>query len=101
MSFHIKILAIFIYISLTLQTKHMKKNHLLFALGCLAILSSCKKDMKEDVVTTDEAQISSVDQMFQRQTEDKYVPNELLIKFKKNTSPTNRSNAMARIGGAV
>ena len=81
--------------------QHMKKTPFAFGIVCLAILASCKKDMKDVAAAPEAVQESSVDQMFLPQTTQKYVPNELLVKFKKGTSASGRSDALARIGGTV
>lgn len=77
----------------------MKKTPLIFGLTCLALLSSCKKDNQEEAIN-EELQ-TTADQMFQPQTTEKYVPGELLVKFKSGISATGRSNALARINGTV
>lgn len=83
----------------------MKKVPFALGIACLTIFASCKKDVNQE--TTDPTQETATaaapaaDQMFEQQTTQKYVPNELIVKFKDGTSATNRSNAFTRINGSV
>lgn len=79
----------------------MKTTPLAIGIVCLSVLAGCKKEV-QDVQAEPEAVLeTSADQMFTPQTTLKYVPNELIVKFKKGTAATNRSAVLARIGGSV
>jgi subtilisin family serine protease len=69
---------------------------LLLLLG--AVISGCQ----EEITTPESTQeISILDKPSFESTGPRYVPNELLVKFKKDTRQTNRLNAINRISGTV
>ena len=77
----------------------MKKAPLVLSILTVAILFSCKKYVKEDPLTN--AEQAETDQFFKAQTTEKYVPNELLVKFKREALSTGRTTALLRINGTV
>lgn len=79
----------------------MKKTSLAIGLS-MVILVSCKKDVNENA-TPEFDPSAAVENFFEKSgiPAGSYVPNELLIKFKKGTSQTGRSSALARVNGTV
>src|SRR4051812_6147341 len=83
-------------------------NRILFATGILLIivLVSCTKQINEPTASatsqTKELITTDIDQAAPPQTPHKqYVPNELLVKFVASSIGTARSNALARVSGAL
>ncbi|WP_121354384.1 S8 family peptidase [Flavisolibacter nicotianae] len=77
----------------------MKK---LATLGVITTLffSSCVKEI-QTAPSSAEAAPDLTDQLTRPQTDQQYVPNELLVKFKSRTSVSGRSDALAKIGGTI
>ncbi|MBB1287274.1 S8 family serine peptidase [Flavisolibacter sp. BT320] len=83
----------------------MKKLPLAFGVLSIAILSGCVKE----IAPAKEAASESSQSPFQSEAsqtahfdqDDKYVPNQLLVKFRRGASETGRQNALARIAGNV
>lgn len=77
----------------------MKKTTLALGMLGMLILSSCQKDMKEQ--SPEAEQEVTVDKMFKSGVTQKYVPGELLVKFKQGSSSQRRSSALLRINATV
>ncbi|MDB5221943.1 MAG: peptidase and in kexin sedolisin [Chitinophagaceae bacterium] len=75
----------------------MKKYLLALTLLAIAIITGCKKTAVESVVTDD----LSVTPAVAYNVTDKFVPGELLIKFKTGTSEKSRIQTLAFINGKV
>jgi subtilisin family serine protease len=83
--------------------KQMRQYHLALGILALAFLSSCTKQISENaeeqnlnLLNAEESGVTT-----NQNAREKYVPNELLVKFTKGASANARSNALARIKGAV
>jgi subtilisin family serine protease len=77
----------------------MKKTPLALGIFLLSILAGCKKDLNEPVA---EAELDmATDQMFKSGVTQRYVPGELLVKFKEGSTTQRRSNALLRINATV
>ena len=76
----------------------MQKTPIAFALLGLLIFSGCKKDMADQPA---EESINTTDQMFQSGTTQKYVPGELLVKFRQGSPAEKRADALSRISASV
>ena len=69
---------------------------------CSIIAASCTKELKDNPALSQSAQQLPGSATFGQLTADKYVPNEILVKFKKGVSESSRGNAFGRIfGGGV
>lgn len=77
----------------------MKKTTLALGVLGMLILSGCKKDLKEPLADTE--QETAADQIFKSGVTEKYVPGELLVKFKQGSSSHRRSSALLRINATV
>ena len=77
----------------------MRKSFYVAIIACLAIVAGCKKDLKDSRLPDEEQ--TGTDQLVQAQTTEKYVPHELLVKFKKDVFQSGKSNALLRISGTV
>jgi len=65
------------------------------------ILASCSKEFKETNPAFNESTATLPGSATAGQATDQFVPNEILVKFKKGISETSRSQAFAKIGGSV
>ncbi len=80
----------------------MKKTLQSLAVLTFFIISSCTKEIKETNPVADAGAASSPGNSISEQaSQNNFVPNELLVKFKKGSSETVRSQAFAKIGGSV
>ena len=80
----------------------MKKTRLAIAVLGVAILASCTKEIKESTNgQTDESVNTTGNGISEAAASDHYVPNEILVKFKRGTLEEIRSRAFERIGGTV
>jgi subtilisin family serine protease len=77
----------------------MRKSTLCIGIASLLLFASCKKSLNEPV--GDEGQDAVADQMFKSGVTQKYVPNELLVKFKQGSPTSRRSDALLRISATV
>jgi subtilisin family serine protease len=78
----------------------MKKNFLMNALAVLTLLTACKKEIETSDTTIQKDNISSSFVAKQESTAS-YEPNELLVKFKKGSSATQRSQTLSKFGGTI
>lgn len=79
----------------------MKKTTLAVGVLAAAILVGCVKEIDPP---TNTAEITSATAHANPNAEEmsgKYVPNQLLVKFKRGTSETGRANALARVSARV
>lgn len=79
----------------------MRKLNVAFGILAIAILGSCTKSLKEQEPITETASSSRSSSFSEQAAADHFVPNELLVKFKKGAAGTARSKALERIGGNV
>lgn len=77
----------------------MEKTPLALGILSLCILSSCKKDLKDPLAEANQETIT--DQMFTSEATQKYVPGELLVKFKSGSPSGRRSEALLRINATI
>lgn len=68
---------------------------------CAIIAASCTKELKDTPTLGQNDQQLPDGATFGRLTADKYVPNEILVKFKKGVSESSQGKAFARISGKV
>ncbi|MGN6295926.1 MAG: S8 family serine peptidase, partial [Ginsengibacter sp.] len=68
---------------------------------CSIIAASCTKELKDTTASGQSDQQLPDGATFGRLTADKYVPNEILVKFKKGVSESSRGKAFGRISGKV
>ena len=80
----------------------MRKTSIILGVCSLAMLTACKKDLRQSETGVEEfASASRSDNPIAQAASDPYVSNEILVKFAKGSSETARANALARIGGNV
>jgi subtilisin family serine protease len=77
----------------------MKKTPLFLGVMSLLLFSACKKDLKEP--SAEAEQDATPDQMFKSDATQKYVPGELLVKFKQGSSTQRRSSSLLRINATI
>ncbi len=77
----------------------MKHKILLSAVFALAIFSGCKKDISPLQEVQDMPVANFVNSNAAENAANDHVPNELLVKFKANSTENGRTKALARIGG--
>jgi subtilisin family serine protease len=78
----------------------MKSTNLFFAIFFIALLSACKKDINQAMV--DQNKSSALQNGFQNGNQSlKYVPNEILVKFKKGVEQNVKANILTGITGTV
>ena len=66
------------------------------------VFASCSKDLQETAVIDKASSSASIGNAINEQKlADKFVPNELLVKFKKGSSSDARLNALSKINGKV
>jgi len=65
------------------------------------ILASCAKDLKDTNPAINESASLLPGSSSAGQVGDKFVPNEILVKFKKDISENSKGKAFAKIGGSV
>jgi hypothetical protein len=78
-------------------------NRLVVVSGIITILilSGCKKNLKETVIQNESAIAAQGTAASEQITSDKFVPNEILVKFKSGVSDDTKSKAFAKIDGGV
>ena len=79
----------------------MKKIQLALAAVSVILLASCTKSIKEDATFSNDLSATSASTLASEQNTDKFVPNELLVKFKPGISETKKQEAFNKIGGNV
>ena len=79
----------------------MKNAHVFFAAAMAVAMVGCTKTLNEDItLQNDGAAISAANQVVEGNTE-KFVPNELLVKFKAGTSESKKQEVFDRINARV
>ncbi len=78
----------------------MKKLPLALGALTLAMFFSCTKDIQQDT-TNDAAGSAANSNAVNENAGDPFVSDEILVKFKANTSDENKDKAFKRIGGTV
>ncbi len=68
---------------------------------CSIVTVSCTKELKDNPALSQSGPQLPGSATFGQLTADKYMPNEILVKFKKDVSETSRGNALGRISGSV
>lgn len=78
----------------------MKTKNICISILCIAVLSACKKDLRESPVSQhiESASKNGLQSDAELPT---YAANEILVKFKKNQSEQNKNAAFASVGGTV
>ena len=79
----------------------MKKIQLALAVVSVILLASCTKSIKEDAGFSNDLSATSASTHASDQNLDRFVPNELLVKFKAGISETKKQEAFKKIGGNV
>jgi subtilisin family serine protease len=77
----------------------MKTTYLFTGIFFLALLSSCKKDINR--LPADQNQSAALQNNIQNAKQLNYVPNEILVKFKRGVETTSRTNILGMIAGKV
>ena len=68
----------------------------------IIIFASCQKDVQQTSSQEESGAVrSAVNAEAEAQSQQDYMPNELLVKFSNGQSENGRANALARIGGSV
>jgi subtilisin family serine protease len=80
---------------------NMKKHLLFYGILAISVFSGCKKDLEGVNEIPDNPATVSRSEVSIKNSGNDHVPNEILVKFKTNTSESNRSQALSRIGGQV
>jgi len=75
----------------------MKKNVLALCFVSLVVFAGCKKEVS--VNSQSSAATAQTDEL--RSPDDKYVRNEILVKFKGSPSETSRSQVLSRVSGNI
>lgn len=76
----------------------MRNRFLTLSVGAAIIFTSCAKDVKTELQSvTEEEPLAYVSPI----PPGSYVPNELIVKFKKGTAKAARTSALARVAGSV
>ncbi len=83
------------------STSHNIVMSLAFLAACSIVTISCTKELKDNPALSQSVQQLPGSATFGQLTADKYVPNEILVKFKKGVSENSRGNAFGRISGKV
>src|SRR4051794_38399306 len=78
----------------------MKSTNHCIAIFCIVLLSACKKDINQLPADQNQSSASQNDVQNGKQHL-KYVPNEILIKFKKGVEENLRTNVLGRITGTI
>jgi subtilisin family serine protease len=79
----------------------MKKLHIALGVLSLAMLFSCTKDIQETPAINNEVSSAANSNAVSENAGDPYVADEILVKFKANTSDDKKDKAFKRIGGTV
>jgi subtilisin family serine protease len=79
----------------------MKKSFLSLAVLSVIILAGCSKELNETVETENISSASNGNAIAEQASSEKFVPNELIVKFKKGQTENVRTAALARIGGKI
>ena len=79
----------------------MKKLHIALGVLSLAMLFSCTKDIQETPAIDNEVGSAANSNAVSENAGDPYVSDEILVKFKANTSDDKKDKAFKRIGGTV
>lgn len=80
----------------------MRKTSIILGVFSLAMLTACKKDLKQNGVAVEEfSSATRSDNPIAQATSDPYVANEILVKFVKGTSETGKTKALSKIKGNV
>lgn len=80
----------------------MRKTSIILGVCSLALLTACKKELKQNGVNVEEfSSTSRSDNPIAQAASDPYVSNEILVKFVRGASETGRANALAKIGGKI
>src|SRR5690242_10547246 len=77
----------------------MKSTNLFIGILCMALLSACKKDINQ--LPADQNSSSASQNHIQNGKQLHYVPNEILVKFKKGMEENARTNVLGKITGKV
>ena len=79
----------------------MKNAHVFFAAAMAVAMVGCTKTINEDItLPNDGAAISAANQVVEGNTE-RFVPNEILVKFKAGTSESKKQEVFDRINARV
>ncbi|MEO5581370.1 MAG: S8 family peptidase [Saprospiraceae bacterium] len=79
----------------------MKKAQLALVAVSVILLASCTKSIKEDATFSNAQSATSVNTRALDQNSDKFVANEILVKFKSGISESKKIEAFEKIGGSV
>lgn len=80
----------------------MKKLLIAFGVSSIAILFSCKKDLKENPTSGDTRVAANLERAAGLASDSaEHVPNQLLVRFVKGTPQAGRENVLSRIAGKV
>ena len=77
----------------------MKTTNLFIGIFCIALLSACKKEINQSPADQNQSSVSQND--IQNGKQLNYVPNEILVKFKKGIEDNAKTNILGRITGKV
>ena len=77
----------------------MKTRNLFVYIFCVAMLSACKKDLNQ--LPANENQASATDNIQNHKQSSSYVPNEILVKFKKGVAEKIRANILTKVSGSI
>lgn len=85
--------------------KKVSQNHAVVSFIIIAafsmVLASCSKEFKETNPALNGSSSTLTGSSVAGPVADKFVPNEILVKFKKGISETSRSKAFSKISGSV
>ncbi|MEJ7830393.1 MAG: S8 family peptidase [Segetibacter sp.] len=79
----------------------MKKNYVLLGILSFAIFTSCRKDINSNGQVQEITAAQQAGDDGQKLKGEKFEPNELLVKFKKGTSETDKAKALAKMSGKM
>jgi len=87
-----------------MKTQFFSQMKFFFATICLIailFLSSCQKNLKEITVQEESSVAAKGIAASEQSTSDKFMPNEILVKFRSGLSADSRSKAFAKIEGSI
>lgn len=79
----------------------MKHTALALAVITVVLMTSCTKSIKEDGDLQNDVISTTTSNRISEQGTDKFVPNEILVKFKSGISASKKLEAFNKIGGSV
>src|SRR3954453_8916347 len=83
-----------------MKTKFINRALMGVAMLAVLLLNGCRKTSDNNGLSDAGTETNGLN-FFQKQTEDKFVQNEILVKFKTGTSADLKGRALQSVGGTI